>query len=147
MSAVSYFQQNVKFRKSNLFAFSREKAWASIQFGLLDYLITDNSETAFFNAPIWVPVFSTFHLRTESEHFPETLCCYRYNPVVPVDGLSNIECVNCRRHLNIHWKAEKQISITVTFFIFELENFISPTRDVTVRPDPESNLKIIFRTN
>jgi hypothetical protein len=74
MSAVSYFQQNITFRKSNLFAFSCEKAGASIQFGLLDYLITDNNETGFSNTTVWVPAFSTFHLWTESEQFPETLC-------------------------------------------------------------------------
>jgi hypothetical protein len=73
MSAVSYFQQNIAFRKSNLFAFSREKAGTSIQFGLLDYLITDNNETVSFSTPMWVPVFWTFHFRTKSEHFPEAL--------------------------------------------------------------------------
>jgi hypothetical protein len=32
-------------------------------------------------------------------------------------------------------------------YVFEIDDFISPTRDFTVRPDPESNLKNIFRTN
>jgi hypothetical protein len=36
MSTVLYFQQNIAFRKSNLFAFSSEKTGTSIQFGLLD---------------------------------------------------------------------------------------------------------------
>ena len=79
MSAFSHFQQNITFRKSNPFAFSREKAGASIQFGLLGYLITDNNGTGFFSTP----VFSTFHLRTESLHFPETFSCYQYNSVGP----------------------------------------------------------------
>jgi hypothetical protein len=69
LSAVSYFQQNITFRKSNLFAFSREKAGTSIQFGILDYLITDKNETAFFNTRIWVPVLWTVHWRKGSEPF------------------------------------------------------------------------------
>jgi hypothetical protein len=84
MSAFSHFQQNITFRKSNPFAFSREKAGASIQFGLLGYLITDNNGTGFFSTP----VFSTFHLRTESLHFPETFSCYQYNSVGPFFYLS-----------------------------------------------------------
>jgi hypothetical protein len=128
-----FSKQNITFRKSNPFAFSREKAGASIQFGLLGYLITDNNETGFFNTPIWVPVFSTLHVRTESEHFPETFSCYQYNSVTPVNRPSNIERANCRRRLNNHWKVTKQISIPVFFFVFYPQGFISQTRDVTVK--------------
>jgi hypothetical protein len=90
-SVFSYCQQNITFRKLNLFAFSRQKAGSSVQLGLLDRSNFNHwqQRDGFFNRPIRASVFSTFHMGMASERFAGTLCG---DTAGRVEKSSNAEC-------------------------------------------------------
>jgi len=147
MSAVSYFQQNITFRKSNPFAFSREKAGASIQFGLLGYLITDNNKTDFFNTPSEYPSSQLF---TCGRRVSNSLKRSRVISISLLDALTDpvtLSVLIVISALIIIERLKSKFRFQYFFFLFNrrvlfLRQRMSPL-DPILRPTPRTSSELI----